>query len=294
METYTAWDNVPTHLKTKTQLSKKGLRLGKSQKPVAIFNSIYYKDEYWLYSTEDAAPKRKLTEAQLIALEKNRLKARTCNMCGNVCDRPLKICWKCEQHIDHEAPIIRWAKRILSKNCVFLDTETTGLNYSDEIVEINIIDRQGNVLINTLVRPKCRWIPKGAQAIHGITNQMVANAPKWTEVHDAVTQILQTAEAVVIYNADFDWQMLKQTREKYDLPKFGVASDKFHCMMEQFAEYYGELNSYHGDWQWKTLGFAAKYFDINLDGVTTHRALGDTIATLRIMEALAQEEIRTQ
>jgi DNA polymerase-3 subunit epsilon len=293
MDVYKAWDDVPDNLKTKTQLAKEGLRPTKDQKPAAIFESVYYEKEYPLYSVEEAIPKRKPTEAQLAALEKNRIKARTCQICEKVGDRPQKICWQCKQHLDHEVPVIEWAREVLNKNCVFLDTETTGLDYSDEIVEISIIDRQGKALIDTLIRPKCRWIPKEAKAIHGITNQMVANAPKWPEIHDTITQILQTAEVIVVYNADFDWRMLRQTREKYDLPKFGISSTKFHCAMEQFAEYYGEWNSYHHNWKWQRLGVAVNYFDINLEGAA-HRALGDTIATLRVVEALAQNEIRSE
>lgn len=295
MEIYKAWDNVPDGLKTKTQLAKKGLRPAKNQKHAAIFESVYYEKRYALYLVEDAVPKRKPTEAQLAALEKNRLKARTCRICEKVYDRPLKICWRCKHHLKHEVPIIKWARDVLDNNCVFLDTETTGLGYNSQIVEISIIDKQENVLLDTLIRPKCRWIPKDAQAIHGITNKMVAKAPKWPEVHDRVTQILQAAEVIVIYNADFDRQMLKQTRRKYDLPKFGVSSTQFHCAMEQFAEYYGEWNGYYHDWRWQKLGVAVNYFGLKLpSNLTAHRALGDTIATRRVVEALAQEEIRSE
>ncbi|MCW3664158.1 3'-5' exonuclease, partial [Burkholderia cenocepacia] len=60
-------------------------------------------------------------------------------------------------------------------NFILLDTETTGLDESAEIVEIAVIDDAGNVLLNTLVKPK-HPIPNSATAIHGITNAMVATA----------------------------------------------------------------------------------------------------------------------
>lgn len=59
---------------------------------------------------------------------------------------------------------------------MILDTETTGLDYDDKIVEIAVIDLDGNVLINTLVDPN-KAIPKEATEIHGIANKMVENAP---------------------------------------------------------------------------------------------------------------------
>jgi DNA polymerase-3 subunit epsilon len=49
-------------------------------------------------------------------------------------------------------------------------------------------------LLNTLVKPKRRWIPKEAQAIHGITNAMVAEAPKWQDVHEQVIKILDQCD----------------------------------------------------------------------------------------------------
>jgi hypothetical protein len=75
MNVYKAWDEVPDNLKTKTQLAKQGLRPAKGQKSVAVFQSVYYDKNYKLYSVEDSVPKRQPTEAQLAALEKNRLKA---------------------------------------------------------------------------------------------------------------------------------------------------------------------------------------------------------------------------
>jgi DNA polymerase III subunit epsilon len=254
-------------------LAKQGLRPAKGQKSVAVFQSVYYDKNYKLYSVEDSVPKRQPTEAQLAALEKNRLKARTCRICQTVYDRPLKICWRCQHHILNEVPVINWARQVLKSECVFLDTETTGLNYNAEIVEIAIIDKREEIRLNTLIRPKCRWIPKEAQAIHGITNQLVADAPKWPQIHEKVTQILQAAEVVVVYNADFDWQMLEQTREKYKLPGFGISSGKFQCAMSQFAEYYGEWNYYYHDWKWQTLGLAVDYLDIKLEDTPHRRVL---------------------
>ena len=67
------------------------------------------------------------------------------------------------------------AQRWLDATPVFLDTETTGLNDLAEIVEISILDDDGLVLLDTLVRPR-RPIPADAIRIHGIRNEMVAEA----------------------------------------------------------------------------------------------------------------------
>ena len=38
--------------------------------------------------------------------------------------------------------------------CVYLDLETTGLGPEDEVVAIGIVDPEGAVLLDTLVRPQ--------------------------------------------------------------------------------------------------------------------------------------------
>ncbi|WP_227522462.1 exonuclease domain-containing protein [Klebsiella pneumoniae] len=42
----------------------------------------------------------------------------------------------------------------LNSDHVIIDTETTGLMASDEIIEITIINMRGEILLNTLVKPK--------------------------------------------------------------------------------------------------------------------------------------------
>ena len=45
------------------------------------------------------------------------------------------------------------ARQVIAQNPVYLDTETTGLEKTDEIVEISIVDDSGQVLLDSLVKP---------------------------------------------------------------------------------------------------------------------------------------------
>ncbi|EJO6804392.1 3'-5' exonuclease, partial [Salmonella enterica] len=94
------------------------------------------------------------------------------------------------------------AQQWLDDNRLFIDTETTGLGDDAEIVEICIIDSHGFILLNTLVKPT-KPIPDEAIAIHGITNEMVAYAPAWTDICGAVEELIRRF-GFVIYNADYD------------------------------------------------------------------------------------------
>jgi DNA polymerase-3 subunit epsilon len=164
---------------------------------------------------------------------------------------------------------------------VVLDTETTRLGDDAEIIEIAIICAfSGKILINTLVKPK-NPIPPSATAIHGIDNEQVANAPIWPEIHDQVMAVIHD-KTVLIYNADYDSRLIKQTAEQYDLQ-----SDKIDslCVMEAYADM---LNKGY----WEKLVNAAR----NQGAVVgeLHRALGDCQTTrnlvLQIEPAWALEE----
>lgn len=64
----------------------------------------------------------------------------------------------------------------LHDNAVIIDTETTGLTDTDEIVEISVINCHGTTLLDTLIRPSSEINP-AAQAVHGITLAETADAP---------------------------------------------------------------------------------------------------------------------
>ncbi len=165
MEEYLRWDEVPDNLKTKTQLGKMGLRPARGQKPVALKTHRKYSD-YNLYDIAQAVPKRKTSEAQLKALQKARRIACTCKQCEKVFGDPtswrtkpnrhgsLDICWSCHHANELELEAMReregryrateWAKDILEdKGTIILDTETTGLDANDVVIELAVIDTSG-------------------------------------------------------------------------------------------------------------------------------------------------------
>jgi len=71
---------------------------------------------------------------------------------------------------------IQEARALLETNPVYLDTETTGMHLSAEVIEIGVIDDQANVLFDSLVRPRGKIDP-AAGRVHGITAEMLEGAP---------------------------------------------------------------------------------------------------------------------
>jgi DNA polymerase III subunit epsilon len=167
-------------------------------------------------------------------------------------------------------------------NVVFLDTETTGLGEDAEIIDIAIVDRDGNVLLDTLVRPSDA-IPPDASLIHGIDDPAVADAPSWDSVYPLVGRILDSYGPVVVYNADFDQRLIEQTNALYGLPGFDV---DWHCAMKQHAAYVGIWHERYETWRWHKLVDALQMMGRAVPAVQ-HRALADAESCRQIVEAMA-------
>jgi DNA polymerase III subunit epsilon len=95
---------------------------------------------------------------------------------------------------------------------IVLDTETTGLyaRNGDRVVEIGcveLVDRKptGRRLHHYL-NPE-REVPIEAQRIHGLTDEFLADKPKFRDVAAELADFIRDAE-LVIHNASFDMEFL--------------------------------------------------------------------------------------
>lgn len=165
---------------------------------------------------------------------------------------------------------------------IILDTETTGLR-DGEICQIAIINQDGETLLNSYVKT-ARPIPDDARRIHGISDEMVKDAPTWPEIVPKVREILD-GQLLIVYNAVYDRKMMHQSGEKSGIEKIEWKEiAQWHCAMQAYAEHYGDWNSYHGNYRWQRLSHAA-----NSEGVTVenaHDALGDCLMTLGVVKAM--------
>ncbi len=171
-----------------------------------------------------------------------------------------------------------------SGNFVVLDLETTSANphaETSEIVDITIVDEDGIPLVSTLVKPTLA-IPEETTAIHGITDEMVKDAPTFQEIYPQIVQAL-TGKDVIIYNADYDSYLLDNLiiRSGLDLPRF-----ECWCLMRAYADYKKRPGAY-GNYKWIKLSEACELEKVVL--TDAHRALGDTLATYGLLKALAEK-----
>jgi len=175
------------------------------------------------------------------------------------------------------------AQEYLRLQPLFLDTETTGLGPLDEIVEICVVDPDGTVLVDTLVRPT-RPIPADVIRVHNITNQMVKDAPTWPEVWPTVLSVL-SGRLVGIYNAEFDQKMIQQSNRVHRLMMDTSRWERF-CLMKLYAAFYGQVG-YRGEFRWQRLEDAARQCRIDL--LNTHRAKDDTLLARALLQHMASQ-----
>lgn len=163
--------------------------------------------------------------------------------------------------------------------------ETTGLKNDSEIVSIAIINPAGETLLDQFVKP-VRGIPAEATRIHGITEQMVANAPTWADVQPRVVSILAGRDTVV-YNATYDRAMLHRSDEAVGLPRTDYHQmTTWYCAMEWYAPIAGEWDEWHDSYRWQRLSTAVQQQQLPV--VDAHHALGDYLMTLALIRALVK------
>jgi len=96
---------------------------------------------------------------------------------------------------------------------VAVDTETTGMSPADghrlvEVARVAIVDGALGEEWSTLIHP-CRPIPPDATRVHGISDAMVANAPKAAEAARKLREACADLP-LVFHNAAVDLPFLMQ------------------------------------------------------------------------------------
>jgi DNA polymerase III epsilon subunit-like protein len=119
-----------------------------------------------------------------------------------------------------------------------------------------------------------KMTPAPVIAIHGITDAMVADAPRFRECHQQLNDLL-AGRLLIAYGAGFDARMLEQTCLRYDLPL--IASD-WGCAMEMYQAHIGRE---------KRVSLADATRQCKVYNRQVHRAQTDAEATLGVVNAVA-------
>jgi DNA polymerase-3 subunit epsilon len=158
-----------------------------------------------------------------------------------------------------------------------IDVETTGGRPKEsKITEIAIYIHDGEKVVDelsTLVNPEMP-IPDFIVRLTGISDEMVANAPKFFEIAKRVVEI--TTDCVfVAHNVGFDYSMI---RGEYRSLGFDYRRDQL-CTVRSSRYLLPGHESYSLGKLCRALGIHAK---------NRHRASGDALATVQLFEMLLE------
>ena len=177
---------------------------------------------------------------------------------------------------------IQEAQALLAGHPLYLDTETTGMHRNSEVIEIGIIDDQGEVLFDQLIHPRVKIDP-AAGLIHGITDKMLADAPTWEQVWPQVATVLQ-GKRVGVYNAEFDLRLMKQSTSRSWLT-WSLPDANFFDIMKLYARFYGDWDPFHKSFRYQSLEIAGRQCGIKLPN--SHRAVDDCLLTRALLHYMA-------
>lgn len=163
---------------------------------------------------------------------------------------------------------------------VALDVETTGLSPRNghRVIEIGAVAIEGGRIteeFESLVNVE-RKISSKVQRIHGISNEMLVNQPRFEEIFPQLRSFLKNS-IIVAHNARFDMDFLRREAGRLSL----ILKNRFVCTMEMSRKYYPGLPDYKLDTVYRHV------FGEIPEDIQRHRALDDAWMAARIwMEML--------
>ena len=160
-----------------------------------------------------------------------------------------------------------------------LDIETTGGSpKTEKITEIAIFFHDGEKVVdewNTLLNPE-KSIPYFITGLTGITNEMVADAPRFFEVAKELVERTENY-TIVGHNVNFDYSFIKS-----EFKRLGFEYDrKTLCTVKLSRRILPGHKSY-------SLGKICKELGIEIHD--RHRAAGDALATVKLFELLRKNQ----
>ena len=157
------------------------------------------------------------------------------------------------------------------KKYIVLDIETTGFDKEkDEILQISMIDQDGEIVFNEYIKPVKKTSWPEAERVHHITDAMVKNCESLNFYKSKLEQIFHEYEYLVTYNG-----------ESFDIPFMKMKGIDFGEIKQvDVMKEYAKRNKC----KWQKLSVLAKR--LGFDEESYHDSLTDVRATLYVYERM--------
>ncbi len=163
---------------------------------------------------------------------------------------------------------------------VGIDLETTGLDPAkDEILEVGIVDGNGEVLFDHRVRPHAVLSWPYAERLTGISRADVAGEPSIGDFRGCIEDVLSRAELLVGYNLAFDMRFLRAA-------DVAVPNAPCYDVMREFAAV-AQRRDRRGRLCWQKLGACARHYGVTFE---PHGAVSDIRATMECFRKMLHDD----
>ena len=163
----------------------------------------------------------------------------------------------------------------LTRPIAFIDLETTGVDTNkDRIVEIGILKINPDSSREEFLKRTNPTIPipPDATKVHGISNDDIKDAPKFSEIASEIAQFIDDSDLGGFNCNRFDFPMLAE--------EFGRAGVQFDFSKRKIVD----VQRIFHQMERRDLSAAVEFY-CNKKLVDAHSALGDVVATFEVLEA---------
>lgn len=191
----------------------------------------------------------------------------------------------------HRDEAYAWLQTLNTREYVVIDTETTGSMRYSQVIEIAILNTQGEQIFHSLLKPSTPIEPI-ATSVHGLTEKDVKDAPTFAEIAQDLYSSFQN-KLILAYNAAFDIRLLFQTARAFEVhfPLMEAA-----CLMYCYSKICGEKTP-RGQYRRFRLGDACQAMQIEVPMVQfgderiamlKHRAGDDTRLLYELLQCMIE------
>ena len=170
---------------------------------------------------------------------------------------------------------------------IVLDTETTGLNLNDHVVELGaheiINGRLTGAQFHIYIRPRIKMSEEVIN-IHGITNDFYDDFYKdiyTNDKHNLINFIKWVGNSLIFaHNASFDMAAINVELKNWGINELPVK--RFRCSMKMFKDVVGRIEHNFYD-KYVCLEKCCEYFGLKANNNCYHNALFDAFMTARLV-----------